>query len=556
MEHLGEMGNMVFESIEKSTSAYVYVLDADRDLTRWSWNAVDNFDLPGKYVKQNDQVWGRLVHPEDKQEFLEDIRKVFEGEKDYHNCEYRVRKRNGEYVWVRCKGYATRDKDGRMRWFVGMVRELSRLNRIDYTTQLFNIYEFSKNINIMLESGSCDGGILLLGLDNFGKINTMYSYSFGDQVLSRVAETLQSMCPANVGVYRMEGDKFAYVCPRYSRKDVVGLFADVNKRLEHLQIAGGEELHLTMSAGALMLEDTYRDADDIYKMLEHTLSVSKQKKEEKVVTFFSQELLEETLKVLHLREELRHCVENGCEDFEVYYQPIMAEDGQTLYSCEALLRWQNDRFPDTGPSVFIPILEEMGLILEVGYWVADQAVKQLKEWRKILPGLKVNVNMSYMQFSSPDNLMQIMAILKQYHMPMDSIVLEVTESCDIKDVKEVVKQVEYLRAKGIQIALDDFGTGYSSIRVLQQIPADWIKLDHTFVSKITDNQFDRNIVKYLVGLCHSLGYKVCAEGVEDRMCLDMLQAEKVDAAQGYYYSRPIPPNQFYAKYIQDYNCAS
>lgn len=550
MEVLDKMGNLIFESIMKSTDAYLYATDGESDITRWSPNAVDNFALPGEYVYDNGALWRTFIHPDDVGAFDEDFAKINRGEKDYHQCEYRIKKRSGEYVWVRCRGHVTRDSEGGIAFFVGLAREISGINKVDYSTQLFNIYEFRKNLQISLEAGLCKGGILLLGLDNFKKINTLYSYTVGDRVLLRVAEAFQSVCPPNVELYRIEGDKFAYYCPHYTQKEITQLFHAAREAIRNLDIEQGEVVRLSASAGALMLSENYCEVDEIHKDLEHALSLSK-REAEGTLTFFSQELLWDSLKDLRLREELRRCVENDFDGFELYYQPIMKEDGKELYSCEALLRWKNDKFPNTYPDKFIPILEETGLIVRMGGWVGTCAVAQLKEWRKYKPDLKVNVNVSYVQIKSSKMIENLVKGMEHLGMPMDSVVLEITESCEIRDVENVRHFVNTMRNMGMQIALDDFGTGYSSIRILQQIPADWIKLDHNFVSKILDNEFDRNIVKYLIRLCHSLGFQVCVEGVEDERCFELVRQEGAEAIQGFCYSKPIPAERFFEKYIKE-----
>lgn len=551
---LDGMSDLLFKSIAKSTDAYLYVMKVDEDITRWSKNAPDTFDLPGEYAHDLIKIWGALIHPDDYHLFAEDINKIWSGEKDYHHCEYRIRKKNGEYVWVRCRGQVTRTEDGSISWFIGLVREIARLTKVDYITNLLSIYEFRGNLDTAISAGVREGGILLLGVDNFKKINTMYSYSFGNQVLLKLAEILQNVCPPHVNLYRIEGDKFAFVCLHYSQREIVQLFRETQEQMQKLELVDGETVRLSASAGALMLNGRYAGVDEIHKDLEHALSISKQNVPG-TLTFFSEELLEESLRELRLREELRRCVENGCECFELYFQPIMEGEREgELHSCEALLRWNNDRFPNTYPDKFIPILEETGLIIPVGKWVGLTAIRHLREWRKEQPNLKVNINVSYVQIMEGGLEEYIKQSMQELGMPMDSVVIEITESCDVKDVESTVAFVNAVRSMGMEVALDDFGTGYSSISILQHIPTDWIKLDHNFVSKIKDNQFDRNIVQYLVSLCHSLGYRVCAEGVEDEFCRGMVQAQKVEALQGYHFSRPIPAGEFYKRYVAGGKC--
>lgn len=404
-------------------------------------------------------------------------------------------------------------------------------------------------VNAYLATGVQEGGMLLIGVNKFARFNCMYSYEVGDRIIDALTKCLVDSCPDDVELYRMGGAKFLYLCRKYKEEDIRNLYYDIVHNVKQITLSE-IMVRVRMSGGAMLFDQAYESSDEIYRYVERALKLSKSDGRG-ILKFFSRDDWDQYVYNLQLREELLRCVENDCEGFEMYYQPIMNGDGTALYSCEALMRWKNEKFPNVYPDTFIPILEESDLIIKVGGHMGKTALDCLKQWRKYKPELKVNINLSYMQIKSQTLFENLIGGIKERELPLDSVNIEITESCKIEDVDYVVWFIEKLRSKGVEISLDDFGTGYSSVRILQQLPADWIKLDHKFVSKISENPADKIIVKNLINMCHELGYKICVEGVENESCYNLLYDSNVEALQGYYYSRPIPANEFFEKYIKE-----
>lgn len=411
------------------------------------------------------------------------------------------------------------------------------------------IIEGKDAVNEILAGEVYEGGVLLIGVNKFARFNNMYSYEVGDRILEALTLRMQEICPEDVEVYRMGGAKFLFLCRTYTEEDIRKMYYDIVEEVRRVAVSD-ISVRIKVSGGALLFDYPYESSDNVYRYLERALKLSKDDGRG-ILKFFSRDEWEQYVYNLRLREELLRCVENDCEGFEVYFQPIMSGDGKTLYSCEALMRWKNEKFPNVYPDTFIPILEESDLIIHVGGHMGSRAMDYLKEWRKYKPDLKLNINLSYMQIKSKTLFDNLIGGITMRGLPLDSVNIEITESCKIEDVDYVVWFIEKLRSKGIEISLDDFGTGYSSVRILQQLPADWIKLDHKFVSKISENPTDKIIVKNLINMCHELGYKICVEGVENESCYNMLFDSNVEALQGYYYSRPIPADEFFEKYIKE-----
>lgn len=419
----------------------------------------------------------------------------------------------------------------------------------DSENALPSVIEGRDAVNAYLATGVQQGGVLLIGINKFARFNNMYSYEMGDRILEELSQQLHACCPDGAELYRMGGAKFLYLCRTYTREEIRKLYYDLVEEVRRIYVSD-ISVRIKLSGGLLLFDYPYQSSDDVYRYLERALKLSKNDGRG-ILKLASREEWEQYVYNLQLREELLRCVENDCEGFEMYFQPIMTGDGKSLYSCEALMRWKNEKFPNVYPDTFIPILEESDLIIRVGGHMGKEAMDRLKEWRKYKPDLKLNINLSYMQIKSQTLFDNLIGEIKERELPLESVNIEITESCKIEDVDYVVWFIEKLRSKGVEISLDDFGTGYSSVRILQQLPADWIKLDHKFVSKISENPTDKIIVKNLINMCHELGYKICVEGVENESCYNLLYDSNVEALQGYYYSKPIPANEFFEKYIKE-----
>lgn len=430
-----------------------------------------------------------------------------------------------------------------------MFRWSEKEQYFDESAPIQGVIEGRDAINEILATGIHKGGVMLIGINEFTRFNNLYSYQTGDLILNAIARQLLEDCPKDVMVYRMGGAKFLYVCSSYNEADIIELYHNVKKSIMRVQLAEFS-VRVKISGGALIFDYPYEHSDTVYRSLEYALRQSKEDGRG-ILKFFSRTEWENYVYNLKLREELLRCVENDCEGFEMYFQPIMSGDGKKLYSCEALMRWKSEKFPNVYPDTFIPILEESDLIIHVGGHMGGKAMDYLKEWRKYKPDLKLNINLSYMQIKSKTLFENLTGAITKRGLPLNSVNIEITESCKLEDIDYVAWFVEKLRSKGVEISLDDFGTGYSSVRILQQLTADWIKLDHKFVSKINENPTDKIIVKNLINMCHELGYKICVEGVENENCYNLLFDSNVEALQGYYYSKPIPADEFFEKYIKE-----
>lgn len=532
------LDNIFFESLCKISEDY-YFMENETGRSRWSPTAVNDFDLPGEYVNSSGAIIRSLVHPDDLKRYDAEISRIKNGETDFYQVDYRMRKRNGDYIKVGCRGNVIRNDEGRIIWFTGVITKLN--GEVDPTTQIANVYVAARDIVETFKNSTAKGALMYLGIDNFKRINDLYTYSGGDEVIKRLAMKLKGIIPPSAMLYRIDGDRFAVHYPYAVASDMQAIYNRAAEEAKEIRLSEKVDVSLTLSAGVCIYPQNAETPEKLRRNTQRAFERAKREGKNQI-TFYSQEIREQYIKKLRFTEVLKHSVKENFKGFELYYQPIVDPVTRKIVECEALLRWKNNEFPKASPADFIPILEETDLIKEVGEWVVENAVSQVKKWGD--KDLIVNVNVSYKQLKDGNFAEHVLKIIDEYGYDPTKLVVELTESCKAHDISVLMKTLDKLRERHVLVALDDFGTGYASLDILQDVSADIVKIEQKFVSKCRDNKVDRNIVKHIILLAHSLDMKVCMEGVETEEICQVAEEEKADTLQGYYFSRPVPAEEF------------
>ena len=541
---------LFYSAIIRSTDDYVYIVDMNTDMALVSPNMERDFELPGRQFKGLVPLWGELVHEKDRPRYNESIDEMLRGDTDIHHVEYQVRNRKGEYIWVLCRGVLQKDDKNQPAMFAGVVTDLGKMGKIDYTTGLFTYRECEKEISELLDKETeKPGGLMLLGLDDFMRINDLNSHLFGDGVLRQFAQTVQQLLPPGASMYRFDGDEFAVVCPGAGEEELEAVYKRLHAYSNRVHTLDGREYFCTVSAGMTLLGRDSQNYPDLIKCASSALEASKTKGKN-IMTAYTPALMRSKLRAMELTSRLQLSVVNGMEGFRLVYQPFAHSKDLGLAGAEALLRWSGEPFGEVTPDEFIPLLESSGLIVPVGKWVLEQAIKTCKKWSAQEPDFIMNVNISYLQMLDESFAEHVEKTLKENGLDSRHVVLELTESCFVTDMGGLKEIFRHLRGMRIQIAMDDFGTGYSSLGMLSQSPADIVKIDRLFIEAIDrdENVFNRSFIASVIKLCHSVGITVCVEGVEEQDELRAVCALNADSIQGYYISRPISPEAFEEKY--------
>ena len=543
-----------FDLMKRTTDNYMLVIDLETGMAMISPGMVQDFELSGEHLTNFDSEWAPLIHPEERGPYLAAMRGILEKHTAYEtSVEYRVKSKKGEYIWLSSRGRVGTDRDGKPIIYVAMLNRMAQRNQADELTGLLNKYQFEHSVKLALAEyrATGEGGaIFIFGLDNFKIVNEAYNRSIGDQVLKNVSRMVENLLPPMLTLFKLDGDEFAVIYPKAKEEDIQELFAGIQRGLSQPKTVDGHQYFCTASAGTVFYPESGKDYLVLHKHAEAALDIAKRDGKNRNV-IFSKEEYNRWVRSISMRDSLWESVEAGCTGFRLFFQPQVDARDQRLIGAEALLRWMNPKGRMVSPMEFIPILEETKLILPVGKWIFEEAVRTCMKWRKIVPEFKVSINMSYEQVKDPTFEAFVYECIRDYGIEPGAVILELTESKIVADWNFVNKQFDTYRSKGISIAMDDFGTGYSSLATLKNLSCDIVKIDREFVKHIRENDFDRRLVKYAVDLCHSIGIRTCIEGVEEEEDYHILAGEcNADTIQGYLFGRPEPVEEFEHKFLK------
>jgi len=386
--------------------------------------------------------------------------------------------------------------------------------------------------------------LMFLDLDKFKDINDTLGHHIGDLLLKAVAKRLLRCVRETDTVARLGGDEFAVVLTNLVDPEGAGNVAD--SIIASIAEPFGLEEHevpTSTSVGITVFPDDADDADQLLKNAD--LAMFRAKADGRNgYRFYISEMDAEVQARKVVERDLR--VALGTNQLELHYQPLIEVATGEIVGCEALLRWHHPIRGWLNPADFIPIAERTDLIAPLGRWILHRACLQGRSWaREGLPPLKIAVNLSPAQFKHNQDLIGMVGdILSQTGMLPDLLQLEITEGIAMQNVDDTIEVLRQLRAMGVVISIDDFGTGYSSLNYLKRFPVDKLKIDRSFVVDIGLHPDNAAVVEAIVNLGHSLGTRVNVEGVETREQLDFLTRHKVDEAQGFFFSRALPPDDF------------
>ena len=384
--------------------------------------------------------------------------------------------------------------------------------------------------------------VLFLDLDGFKHINDSLGHSVGDRLLQSIGTRLLGCARASDTVSRQGGDEFIVLLSEMEHPEDAAIAAQ--RILE--AVAEGHcidqlELHVTASIGVSVYPDDGLDAETLIKSADLAMYQAKENGRQKY-QFFEPAMNARAMERQSIEQNLRRALER--KEFTLHYQPKIDFKTGAITGAEALLRWTHATEGSIAPARFIPVAEDCGLILPIGNWVLRQACQQARSWADAgLPAGTMAVNISAKEFRRETFLDGVFAILDETGLDPRLLELELTESVLMKHSESAAAILQALRQRGVRVALDDFGTGYSSLSYLRKFPVDALKIDQSFVGQITAGG-DISIVTAVISMARSLKLRVVAEGVETLEQLAFLRAHECDEAQGYYFSRPVPPAEF------------
>jgi len=440
-----------------------------------------------------------------------------------------------------------------------------KLAYFDTLTGLPNRQLFQQQLAHAIERAQASNtkvAALYVDLDNFKRINDTLGHNFGDVVLKTIAERLDSCIRSDDCVIRPEADDTELRLARLGGDEFVAILQDLEstddavtvaerirseltKPVEHL----GHEFVVTSSIGVSLYPDDGKDIDALLKNADVAMYQAKNGGRNSV-RFYSGTMSLRSLERLELENGLRYALQR--DELELHYQPQIDLATGNISGVEALLRWQHPERGNIPPGNFIPLAEECGLITPLGEWVLARACRQAMAWQaKYGSHPNIAVNLSSQQFFHSDVAEVVLKTVYDSGLEPTTLQLELTETILMHDVKETVQTLNRLKSAGVSLAMDDFGTGYSSLSYLKRLPLDILKIDRSFVSDLENNSDDAAICAAIIAMAHNLDLRVVAEGVETQAQLDYLRGQKCDEIQGFFISKPLPPDELARRFLDE-----
>ncbi len=551
------------ERLQMSEARLEGILNALEDVI---WSAsVEHLDLvyinpaaeriyqrPIQELMQTPRLWRELVvHPEDRgnvRHFLPTLM-----QQGNLKLQYRIVRPDGSVRWLSERGQVIYDEGGKPLRLDGIIHDFTDRQMAeaklahdalhDGLTGLPNRTLFAERVYQSIQQSwrdeSYQFALLFIDLDRFKLVNDSLGHSIGDRLLVTIAQRLQKCVRQGDMVARLGGDEFTVLLSGIQSLEGATQIAEriLLSCKKPLQLEG-HTLFVDASIGIALGAPHYQTGEDLLRDADIAMYHAKVTGKARYA-LFDQEMHRRTLELLQLETELRQALTK--KEFLLFYQPITILSTGALVGFEALLRW---RHPERGLvplATFIPVAEDTGLIVPIGEWVIQEACRQVQQWQQQFPGnnLMLSINLAGQQLKEPGLVPAIDAILKSTQITGHSLRLELTESMLIEDAEAIIHTLQELKDRNIQLSIDDFGTGYSSLSYLHRFPVSLLKIDRSFVSRMTTDSENFEIVRTICTLAHTLGMKVVAEGIETREQLTHLRNLGCEYGQGFLFSRPV-----------------
>ncbi|WP_421621268.1 EAL domain-containing protein [Alkalilimnicola ehrlichii] len=513
-----------------------------------------------------DEVVGRngrfLVRDDKDQPGLEEIRSALRSRREAHAVIRNYRK-DGTLFWNELFVAPVREDDGAMHYMVSVINdvterkryqaELEQRTHYDALTGLPNRNLLVDRLHQALLYARRSGrhvALLNVDLDRFQIINESLGHAAGDQLLRTVADRLTAALRGFDTVARMGGDEFNIVLTELrNTRDAELLAGELQEALAPSISVTGQDVFLSVSVGYTVFPDDGDGPEDLIRRASVAMHEAK-RQGGGVIIRYSERSEPRQINRLTLESDLQRAIERG--ELRLHLQPQVDLDTGAMSGAEALLRWEHPRHGLVSPMQFIPLAEEVGLIIPMGRWVLETVATQLAHWQQQgLPVVPVALNISARQFLHAELVEDVRQILEGHGVAPSLLELELTESLMARNPEVAVQILRELKAMGLRLALDDFGTGYSSLAHLKRFPIDTLKIDQSFVRHVNEDGDDAAIINATIRMAHSLGLNVVAEGVEREDQLEHLKRQRCDYAQGYFFSRPLSLERFAARLAGD-----
>jgi len=544
-----------FRTLTLATSQIVWTTNAKGEVH-------EGLPLWRAYTGQSEEEvkgmgWCNAVHCDDSNRVMEAWLTAV-CNRTVYDIEYRIRRYDGEFHHFNVRGVPIIDEDGQLHEWIGTCTDITdqkksqeliwRQANFDTLTGLPNRQMFYDRLAQEIVKSNRTRlplAMLLIDLDEFKDVNDTLGHDKGDILLQATTQRIAECIQDSDTLARLGGDEFIVILPQLSDIHHADDIAQkILSRMTEPFTLTNELAHVTVSIGITLYPNDATETRSLMKSADQAMYLSKDLGRNRF-SHFTPELQETALKRLQLTNDLREAL--AANQFQVYYQPIIELATGRIHKAEALIRWYHPEKGIVNPEDFIPIAESTGLINDIGFWVFQQAARQVKLWQQQFnSNFQISVNRSPAEFHHLYATQHLLCdqFLLELGLPGQSLVYEITEGILLNNNSRVRATFRNFRDAKIQIALDDFGTGYSSLSYLKKFDIDYLKIDKSFINNVTENSEDQALCEAIIVMAHKLGHKVIAEGIETEQQRKIIMEFGCDYAQGYLFSKPVPPEAF------------
>jgi len=560
------------KTLQESEERYALASLATND-GLWDWNLLSNeiyfsprwkslIGYEEESLKNSPDEWFNRVHPDYVEELTSSIIAHINDRFDRSNFEttYPILHKDRNYRWMFCRGIKVTNSENKIYRIVGSQTDITHLKETeeklhhqslyDGLTSLPNRKFFLEKLSQLFASATANldnnFAILFIDLDRFKKINESLGHLVGDELLIDFSHRLKTTLKNEDTLARLGSDEFVILLEKIvDLKDAIDLAETIFKQLDKPFYLKGIEVFINASIGIAIFNNKYEYIQEILRDADTAMDRAKAKGKGNYVVF-SPDMHLESITNLEIENSLRLAIDNL--EFEVFYQPIVRLKNSQIVGFEALVRWQHPEKGRISPDKFIPIAEETGLIVPIGYWVMEEACRQMKEWQnkyKSAQNMTISVNLSPVQLeqNSPNDDLncpqKIRNILAKTELKPQHLKLEITETTIMESIEKANRSFQEIKAFGIKLSMDDFGTGYSSLNYLNDLPIDTLKIDRSFIKELANNSSKLELTKTIINLAQNLKMETIAEGIETIEQQNLLTELNCEYGQGYLFSRPI-----------------
>lgn len=542
--HSNHFDPRVFFRGISTSDFYPYIGDLQTNLFYISDEMKEQFGFQNNIVSDLVGAWEkRFADVEELEMYRKDIEEILSGKKDFHDMRYRIKDKAGNNVWVHCQGKIKWNSDHTQPlFFAGGVSRQEQDFVVDAITNFPKEFMANKRIQELQKK---EGTVTILGftLNNFSEINELRGRYATNIFLSKVSKKLLQHFESKLAFFRLDGMRFIAIVLPGNEEEVETLIHQLKEIISNVYYSDNVVVQVPCSVGVIHEIGEEKSPQDILGNMMALLNQAKHAPEKDYLIYSRKNIYSQKTRA-QLIMELNRNVIDGFKNFRIVVQPVVSTEKMSIASAEVLLRWSFEG-KDVSPTIFIPMLENNRLILMVGKWVLEQAIRTCARVNSYLPNFRLAINVSYYQILDKEFLPYLKETLKRYNLSGERIILEITETHYDETPTKVRQFVENCRMLGIDVAIDDFGDGYSSLAFLIKYPATIVKLDRSLINEMVSSKDNINFIASIVYACHKFGKKVCAEGVETKEEFDIIKDSGCDMIQGYYFYHPLELDEFY-----------